>query len=99
MVSASTDFDVSVFNPQQATRLRCFNTGAAMFAVATVGVWAWCDSQCDDIVFAAGKDYVIHCYSLNAARFYQAMEQQCFVMRTVPHPTAYDVAVFLSAEA
>lgn len=71
MVSASTDFDVSVFNPQQATRLRCFNTGAAMFAVATVGVWAWCDSQCDDIVFAAGKDYVIHCYSLNAARFYQ----------------------------
>ncbi|KAK8831328.1 hypothetical protein WA577_001434 [Blastocystis sp. JDR] len=81
VVSASTDFDVSVFNPQQATRLRCFNTGAAMFAVAT----------CNDIVFAAGKDYVIHCYSLNAARFYQAMEQQCFVMRTVPHPTAYDL--------
>lgn len=99
MVSASTDFDVSVFNPQQATRLRCFNTGAAMFAVATVGVWASCDAQCDDIVFAAGKDYVIHCYSLNAARFYQAMEQQCFLMRTAPNPAAYDVSAFFFTEA
>ena len=88
-----------MYDLSKDTRLRCFNTGAAMFAVATVGVVTWCDPQCDDIVFAAGKDYVIHCYSLNAARFYQAMEQQCFVMRTVPHPTAYDVAVFLSAEA
>lgn len=38
MVSASTDFDVSVFNPEQATRVQSFNTGAAMFAVATVCV-------------------------------------------------------------
>ena len=38
MVSASTDFDVSVFNPEQATRVQSFNTGAAMLAVATVGV-------------------------------------------------------------
>ena len=40
MVSASTDFDVSVFNPEQTTRVQSFNTGAAMFAVATVGVRA-----------------------------------------------------------
>lgn len=41
MVSASTDFDVNVFNPQQAMRVRRFNTGAAMFAVATVRERAW----------------------------------------------------------
>lgn len=51
------------------------------------------------MVFAAGKDYVIHCYSLNAARFYQAMEQQCFVMHMAPSPAAYDVTPAARSDA
>lgn len=46
------------------------------------------------MIFAGGKDYVIHCYSLNTPRFYQAMEQQCMLMGAQPNPAAYDVGVW-----
>ena len=98
-MSASTDFDVSVFNPEQATRVQSFNTGAAMSAVATVGVRVRDVRECDDMIFAGGKDYVIHCYSLNTPRFYQAMEQQCMLMHTQPNPAAYDVGACGGSDA
>ena len=51
------------------------------------------------MIFAGGKDYVIHCYSLNTPRFYQAMEQQCMLMHTQPNPAAYDVGACGGSDA
>lgn len=51
------------------------------------------------MIFAGGKDYVIHCYSLNTPRFYQTMEQQCMLMHTQPNPAAYDVGACGGSDA
>ena len=51
------------------------------------------------MIFAGGKDYVIHCYSLNTPRFYQAMEQQCMLRHTQPNPAASAVGAWGGTDA
>ena len=94
IITASNDYTVNVFHPTLGTRIMSFNTGAAMYSVASVSsIYLSSIQQNNDIIYTAGKDYVIHCYSINRQRFYQAMEQQYALSREIPPPSCYDVLI------
>lgn len=81
LVSVSNDYLVNVFDPKIGSRAFVVDTGASMFTVAAA----------DDLLFAAGKDYVVHVYSLNRARYYQAMEQQFLLNGQRPPRAMYNL--------
>ena len=91
IVSVSMDYTVNVFDPRIGTRFYSFDTGAAMFCVATVVLMIVLDQQTEDLIFAAGKDYTIHVYSMNRQRYYQAMEEQYMVQYQRPPRIQYNV--------
>lgn len=98
-MTVSSDYTVNVFNINSGVRLMSFTAPSALSSVATVRSSLDGEAKCDNLIFAAGKDYSIHTYSTDYSRFYAGVEQDCRKMNQPMTDEMFDVSTRHSVEA